>query len=187
MKVDATDIPGCFRLTSRLVEDERGFFLKTLHSTTMAQSGLRTDWREAYCTGSGRDVVRGMHFQMPPADHAKLVFCLEGEVLDVVLDLRHGSPTFGQSRGFRLSRAEAAGIYIPTGCAHGFLGLSDTSMLLYQVTSVHAPDRDAGVAWDSFGFDWGVPAPLLSPRDRSHPPLARFESPFRYDPDDSQR
>lgn len=187
MNVDGTDIPGLFRIGSRLVEDERGSFMKTLHASAMAAAGLRTDWKEAYCTASGRGVVRGMHFQTPPADHAKLVFCLTGAVLDVVLDLRHGSPTEGQCRSFHLSKAQGEGLYIPSGCAHGFLSLTDESLLLYQVTSVHSPDYDRGVAWDSFGFDWGVASPLLSPRDQSHPPLADFVTPFRFDPGAPQR
>ncbi|HEY0129935.1 MAG TPA: dTDP-4-dehydrorhamnose 3,5-epimerase family protein, partial [Allosphingosinicella sp.] len=166
--------------------DARGWFHKTFHVEAFADAGLRTDWREEYCSLSRRSVLRGMHFQVPPADHAKLVYCLAGEVLDVVVDLRAGSPTFGEHRAFTLTPEAGAGLYIPEGLAHGFLGLSAESLMYYKVTSVHAPDADRGIAWDSFGFDWPVDAPLLSDRDRGHPPLAEFHSPFRFGPAESR-
>jgi dTDP-4-dehydrorhamnose 3,5-epimerase len=182
VKIEATEIPGCFLMRAGRAQDARGSFVKTFHHDSFAAAGLRTDWREAYTSSSGSGVIRGMHFQLPPADHAKLVFCIAGQVLDVVVDLRRGSPTFGEHRAFRLDEADGAGVYIPTGCAHGFLSLSETSTMDYKVTSVHAPEQDSGIAYDSFGFDWPVDVPTLSDRDRRHPPLAGFETPFRFDP-----
>lgn len=182
MRIEETDLPGCFLVRSGRVADARGSFIKTFHAATFTSAGLRTDWRETYCSTSVRSVVRGMHFQLPPADHAKLVFCTAGQVLDVILDLRRGSPAFGQHRSFRLDEAAGVGVYIPSGCAHGFLSLSETSTMDYKVTSVHSPEQDAGVAWDSFRFKWPVAAPVLSERDGKHPPFGQFETPFRFDP-----
>jgi len=187
MEIEPTGIPGCHLLQARVLGDARGSFVKTVHTPRFEELGLRTDWREEYFTVSARGVVRGMHFQLPPAEHAKLVFCLTGEVLDVVLDLRCGSPTFGQAKGFTLSAENGRGLYLPVGCAHGFVSLSEASGMYYKVTSVHAPEQDAGIAWDSFGFDWPVSDPVLSDRDRRHPALADFESPFHFDPEQAAR
>lgn len=182
MDVEATDIPGCFVLQARRLHDVRGSFVKTFHAERFEELGLRTDWREEYFSTSVAGVVRGMHFQTPPADHAKMVFCLIGSVLDVVVDLRRGSPAFGRATGFELSAENGRGLYIPTGCAHGFVSTSAESGMYYKVTSVHSPDHDAGIAWDSIDFAWPVEAPLLSERDRRHPRLFQFETPFTFDP-----
>jgi dTDP-4-dehydrorhamnose 3,5-epimerase len=178
MDAEPTNIPGCYVLRTRLIGDDRGSFVKTFHAERFAELGLRTDWREDYFSVSTRHVIRGMHFQVPPADHAKMVFCLMGEVLDVVVDLRVGSPTYGRASGFALSADNGRGLYLPTGCAHGFLSRSEASGMYYKVTSVHSPAHDAGIAWDSIAFDWGLAHPLLSSRDRAHPKLADFDSPF---------
>jgi dTDP-4-dehydrorhamnose 3,5-epimerase len=182
MDIEATDIPGCYVLQAKVLGDPRGTFVKTFHAPRFDALGLRTDWREEYFSTSASGVVRGMHFQLPPADHAKMVFCLTGEVLDVVVDLRRGSPAYGQARGFTLSGANGRGLYLPTGCAHGFVSRAPDSGMYYKVTSVHSPDHDRGIAWDSIGFDWPVDAPSLSDRDHRHPRLADFDSPFLFDP-----
>jgi dTDP-4-dehydrorhamnose 3,5-epimerase len=181
MEFEELGLPGAFIVRPRVLTDARGSFVKTFHEPSFANRGLRTDWTEEFQSSSRRGVIRGMHFQTPPADHAKLVFCSAGSVLDVIVDLRCGSPTYGEHRSLTLHAEQGTGIYIPTGCAHGFLSLSDTSTMYYKVTSVHAPTCDAGIAWDGFGFVWPVEGPLLSERDRGHPPLAAFVSPFAYD------
>jgi dTDP-4-dehydrorhamnose 3,5-epimerase len=180
MTPEVTEIPGLFLMHSRVIGDARGSFLKLFHAPSFAEAGLRADWRESYHSSSAGGVIRGMHFQVPPADHAKLVFCLEGEVLDVVLDLRRGSPSEGRAACFTLSGDGGTGVYIPSGCAHGFLGVSERSTMLYMVTSAHSPEHDAGVAWNSFGFDWPVSEPILSDRDSRHPLLSDFVSPFTF-------
>lgn len=187
MDIEPTGIPGCYVLQARLLRDPRGSFVKTFHAPRFEELGLRTDWREEYFSASAAGVVRGMHFQLPPADHAKMVFCLTGAVLDVVVDLRRGSPAFGKAEGFTLSAENGRGLYLPTGCAHGFVSQADSSGMYYKVTSVHAPEQDAGIAWDSIGFNWPVEAPSLSDRDRRHPPLAAFDSPFVFDPSKAAR
>lgn len=181
MNIEPTDIPGCHIVQANVLRDTRGTFVKTFHSDRFEELGLRTDWREEYFSTSVRNVVRGMHFQNPPADHAKMVFCLVGEVLDVVVDLRVGSPTFGRSVGFTLSAENGRGLYLPSGCAHGFVSRTDLSGMYYKVTSVHSPEHDAGIAWDSIDFDWGVADPVLSPRDQAHPKLPDFQSPFMFE------
>ena len=181
MEIAHTDIPGCYLVQARVTRDERGSFTKTFHAPRFAELGLRTDWQEEYFSTSARGVVRGLHFQVPPADHAKLVFCLMGEVLDVAVDLRRGSPAYGRAFGVRLNAKNGRGLYLPSGCAHGFLSVSEMSGMYYKVTSVHSPEHDAGIAWNSIDFDWGVVDPLLSPRDRNHPALADFDTHFTFE------
>ncbi|WP_374945158.1 dTDP-4-dehydrorhamnose 3,5-epimerase [Sphingomonas sp.] len=182
MTFKETTIPGCTIVRQRIMADDRGRFAKLFQADAFAQAGLRIDWREEFHSRSRRDVVRGMHFQTPPADHAKLVVCLAGAVLDVVVDLRRGSPAFEQVSAIELSEANGIALYVPSGCAHGFVSLSDDSLMLYKVTSVHSPENDCGIAWDSLGFDWGVAHANLSERDRHHPRMVDFDTPFTFDP-----
>lgn len=180
MKLVETAIPGCYEVLCNSFQDKRGKFTKTFHQPEFEVCELRTDWKEEYYSVSARDVLRGMHFQTPPCDHAKLVYCLQGEVLDVVVDLRLGSPCFGQCQSFRLSPQKANSLYIPSGIAHGFLSLSENSVMQYKVTSIHSAEHDAGILWSSLDFEWPVDTPILSSRDEQHPRLDEFASPFHY-------
>jgi dTDP-4-dehydrorhamnose 3,5-epimerase len=122
-----------------------------------------------------------MHFQVPPHAHQKIVYCITGKVLDVILDLRTASPTFGQSAVFELSAENRHVLYLPVGIAHGFLSLEDDSCLVYKTDAVHSADCDRGIRWDSFGFEWpvipGIP-PSISDRDSQQPGFQDFTSPF---------
>jgi dTDP-4-dehydrorhamnose 3,5-epimerase len=133
---------------------------------------------ESFYSTSVEGAIRGMHLQMPPADGAKLVYVLSGSVIDVALDLRVGSPAFGKAVRFSLSPERPMAAYLPRGVAHGFVAISGPATLIYNVSSEYDPQLDTGVRWDSFGFDWGVQAPLLSTRDRGLRPFSDFESPF---------
>jgi dTDP-4-dehydrorhamnose 3,5-epimerase len=187
MHISGTDIPGCFRLNARVGSDARGSFVKSYEAGRYAQFGLRHDWREEIHTISNRGVLRGMHFQTPPAEHAKLLFCIAGAVIDVVVDLRRGSPTFGEHRAFELNAEEGDGLYIPSGLAHGFVCVAQSATLFYKMTGEYSPAHDAGIAWDSFGFDWPVQRPMLSARDQQHPRLAAYQSPFLFDASEPAR
>jgi dTDP-4-dehydrorhamnose 3,5-epimerase len=178
MEKQETGFAGCFELQGNIFEDKRGTFLKTYHDQLFEKKGLRTDWKEEYYSISSKDVIRGMHFQLPPADHAKLVYCLHGEVLDVVVDLRVDSLTYLKSCSFRLSPECGRSIYIPAGMAHGFLSLTEGSVMQYKVTSVYSSEHDAGLSWDSIGFEWPVDKPIVSDRDGQHLALSQFNSPF---------
>lgn len=169
-----TDIVGCNLIDAPRRGDDRGWFQKTYHHTDFGAAHLNTVWREEYFSLSDRGVIRGMHFQLPPHDHEKIVTCVTGAVTDVVLDLRADSPTRGHYVAVELTAARAVSIYIPRGCAHGFVSRESSSILFYKVATEYAPDSDRGIAWDSFGFDWQVENPVLSPRDQDHPALAAF-------------
>lgn len=174
-------ISGCFELQPRVFEDTRGHFVKVFHEQAFAERGLETDFVEEYYSVSHKNVIRGMHFQLPPMDHVKMVYCVEGEVLDVVVDLRVGSPTYGQFDLFKLSAAKANIIYIPKGIAHGFCALMEQVIMVYKVSTVYSPAHDAGLRWDSLGVPWPTTEAILSERDKSFPEFTKFVSPFHYE------
>ncbi len=176
--IERCRIPGLRRLRPRIAADARGRFVKIMHAEFFAAHGMRTDFREQYYSTSTEGVLRGFHFQVPPAAHAKLVTCLAGRVMDVVVDLRRGSAEFGKHEIFDLAEDSGDILYIPVGCAHGFLTLSATATLLYDVTSVYAPEYDRGIRWDSLDVAWPTLAPILSPRDAGFAGFAEFDSPF---------
>ncbi len=177
---EGTAIPGLVVIRPQVSRDARGTFAKTFVAAEFAAQGLATTFIEEYHTASMRGSVRGMHFQLPPHDHDKTVFCTSGAAFDVVLDLRVGSPTFGVAQTFELSGPCGQGLYIPTGCAHGFCALSDDTVMTYSVTTLYSPDSDAGVLWSSAPVKWPCVDPIVSERDGLFPALADFQSPFTF-------
>lgn len=178
MNVTSADMPGVYEIHPDHRKDSRGCFVKTFHKHLFAAHGLEVNWAEQYYSVSRKGVLRGLHFQLPPHDHAKMVYCVRGSVFDVVVDLRRGSPTYGKHVTFELSPDDANLVYIPHGCAHGFQVMSKEAILVYNVTTVYAAEHDAGIRWDSARVEWPLPNPILSPRDRSLPGLSEFKSPF---------
>lgn len=173
------DILGGVKLvTLKAFSDHRGMFVKSFHETLLRDAGISFELKEEFYSTSHKNVLRGMHFQAPPHDHAKIVMCLSGEVTDVVLDLRKSSAHFGKSAGVRLTSAKTQFLYIPKGFAHGFLSLADHSMLIYKTDAVYAPEFDRGILWNSCGFSWQAEEPVLSNRDNSFPSFLNFQSPF---------
>jgi dTDP-4-dehydrorhamnose 3,5-epimerase len=178
MELIPTPLEGCYQVSPFFAQDERGTFVKTFHAKKFSALGLPIDWREEYYSSSRKGVIRGMHFQTPPHEHEKLVYCMQGQVLDVVMDMRKASPTYGKHFSVKLDAARGHGLMIPKGMAHGFLALTEDVLMAYKVTTVYAPENDAGIRWDSFGFDWGVDQPIVSSRDCAHPKFSEFNSPF---------
>lgn len=178
----STRLPGCFQITPAKTEDARGVFIKTFHLDDFIDAPFIVPFQEEYVTTSRRGVMRGLHFQVPPCHLDKLVLCVHGTVLDAVVDLRVGSPTYG-NHFLREMRGDSGDmLFIPAGCAHGFYALTDTAILVYKVSKVYSPECDAGVHWASAGIDWPDKSPLVSDRDRCLPSLADFQSPFSYEP-----
>ena len=159
----------------------RGRFVKIFHEPSYTALGLETNFAEEYYSVSHKNVIRGLHFQVPPMDHVKMVYCLEGHALDVVLDLRVGSPTYGQFEVFELNSSNSNSIYIPKGMAHGFCALSENTIMVYKVSTVYSPAHDAGILWNSADIPWPTSDAVLSERDQSFPTLAQFKSPFCYE------
>lgn len=181
MKVLKTNLEGLFLIQSNVFKDQRGIFVKTFHKEIFKENGLETDFRESFFSISKKNVIRGMHFQLPPDEHVKLVYCVYGKVLDVVVDIRNNSPTYGESFSVELTEDNGNILYIPKGFAHGFKSLMDNSVVVYMTTKEYSPENDTGIRWDSFGFNWQVDNPVLSERDKKFLPLLEFRSPFVYD------
>ena len=135
MKLESTDLEGVFLVHPIVRPDERGSFVKTFQASVFEEAGLQTNFPEHFFSESKKGVVRGLHFQTPPAAQDKLVFCPAGEVMDVVVDVRAGSPTYGQHVSFRLSSEDWTAAYIPVGFAHGFVALSEAAVMAYLVSA----------------------------------------------------
>lgn len=161
----------------RKIEDQRGCFVKTYHKAMCTELGVNLDIREEFYSISHKNVLRGMHFQLPPYAHEKLVYCTQGAVRDVLLDIRRGD-SYGRVASVQLSRENGHLIFIPKGVAHGFVTLSKESLMLYKTSVEHMPELDCGIRWDTFGFDWGTHQPIISIRDQQHILFSDFTSPF---------
>ena len=177
MQADPTDVRGCVVLRLEPHEDARGGFLKLFRRDEFAELGLDPTVAEVFWSTSRRGVVRGLHFQAPPHDHAKTVAVVSGAIYDVVVDLRLASPTYGRSVAFTLEAGDGRALHVPTGCAHGFQALTDDATVLYLVGTEHAPSHDAGIRWDSVE-GWPISPAVVSDRDAAFPALSDFTSPF---------
>ncbi|MEG0602868.1 MAG: dTDP-4-dehydrorhamnose 3,5-epimerase, partial [Mucinivorans sp.] len=170
-----TDIEGLCVIENFSADDIRGTFVKDFQADEFASAGLEVDFREIYYSSSKKGVVRGMHFQTPPSDHTKLVHVIQGSILDVVVDLRHGSPTVGQYRTFELNDQNHLSLYVSRGLAHGFLALSDQTIVSYKVTTTYNPACDKGLRYNSFGFEWPATGEIIiSERDKNFPSLEQI-------------
>jgi dTDP-4-dehydrorhamnose 3,5-epimerase len=178
MEIIETKLNGVYIIDNLQFEDNRGVFCKTYHEDFFVKNELCSNFKESYYSTSQANVIRGMHFQSPPYDHEKLVYVPNGEILDVVLDLRKKSKTFGEHISVNLSEENRRSIYIPKGLAHGFKSLKDNTITVYNVATVYNSDYDTGIRWDSFGMDWKVENPIISKRDQKFIEFNEFESPF---------
>ncbi len=172
---------GCRALVPRVYRDSRGLFAKTFHRDWFAEHGMATNFVEEYFSISGKGVLRGLHFQLPPHDHAKLVYCVQGSILDAVVDLRIGSATYGGHALFSLVAEEGPVVYVPPGFAHGFYVTAEAATVVYNVTTTYRQEFDSGIHWNSAGIAWPTDRPILSTRDSGFAPLSEFLSPFRFE------
>jgi dTDP-4-dehydrorhamnose 3,5-epimerase len=179
-EIQKCKLPGVNILIPIVREDPRGIFVKTFHADFFSAHGLAVDFREFYYSVSIKGVIRGLHFQSPPADHEKLVTCVSGKILDVVVDLRIGSPFYGHHETIDLSAANAECLYLPKGVAHGFYVYSESATMLYYVTTPYDPKLDSGIRWNSLGIPWPEASPIISDRDQSLIPFQDFVSPFHF-------
>lgn len=173
MKFVETRLPGCVVIEPAVFGDARGFFYEGYNAAKFKEAGLDLNFVQSNVSRSARGVLRGLHYQWPNPQ-GKLVSVLEGEVYDVGVDIRRGSPTFGQWAGVILSAENKRHFYVPEGFAHGFVVLSDYATFCYQCTALYDGKADAGVRWNDgdIGVDWPVSAPLLSEKDMKAPFLA---------------
>jgi dTDP-4-dehydrorhamnose 3,5-epimerase len=172
-----TGIKELHEIQPRIIQDERGSFVKTFHHGDFLNRGIDFNPREEFFSISFKGTLRGMHFQIPPADHSKLVYCLMGEVVDVVVDLRKGS-SYGRVYATQLDSISRKMLLIPKGCAHGFLTLSDSAMMSYVTDREYDPCLDSGIFWNSIDYQWPEKPSIISSRDSSHIALSELNSPF---------
>lgn len=173
MKVIETPLPGCVMIEPRVFGDERGFFFESFNNDRLAEHGLSPAFVQGNVSSSTRGVLRGLHYQWPKPQ-GKYVSVVEGEVWDVAVDIRQGSPTFGQWTAVVLSAGNKRHFWIPEGFAHGFVTLSERAVFTYLCTATYDAQADAGIRWDdpALGIDWPVRDPLLSPKDAAAPLLS---------------
>jgi dTDP-4-dehydrorhamnose 3,5-epimerase len=177
-------IPGLILIKARRFRDDRGFFLETYKQSAFAAQGIDVSFVQDNYSHSVHRVLRGLHYQKLPQAQGKLVQVLRGEVFDVAVDIRVGSPTYGQWAGMHLSGERFQLLYIPVGFAHGFCVLSDEADFLYKVSADYAPELDAGIVWNDpdIGVEWPIADPIVSPKDARLPSLREAEVSFTYGP-----
>ncbi|MBB6486730.1 dTDP-4-dehydrorhamnose 3,5-epimerase [Rhizobium lusitanum] len=180
MKAIDTAIPDVKLIEPAVFSDDRGFFFESFSKAKFDTAiGRSADFVQDNHSRSGRGVLRGLHYQLPPHAQAKLVRVVVGEVYDVAVDIRKSSPTFGQWVGVLLSAENKRQLWIPEGFAHGFLTLSDNAEFLYKTTNYYSPESDRGIRWNDpqIAIDWGANEALtLSPKDQRQPLLADAET-----------
>jgi dTDP-4-dehydrorhamnose 3,5-epimerase len=166
MQITQTKLPGVLIIEPRVFPDGRGFFFETYSHKRYSEYGISNEFIQDNLSYSIKDTLRGLHYQYPHSQ-AKLVQVLSGEVLDVAVDIRNGSPTFGQWAGVLLSSDNRKQLFIPKGFAHGFCVLSDSALFTYKCDDYYAPDCEKGILWSDpdIGIEWAVTTPLLSEKD----------------------
>jgi dTDP-4-dehydrorhamnose 3,5-epimerase len=176
MKVIDTEIPGVKVIEPNVFRDARGWFQETFSASRYAAVGIVGPFVQDNMSRSGMGTLRGLHFQYPHAQ-GKLVWVVEGRVLDVAVDVRVGSPTFGRSFAIELSGDNHLQVWIPPGLAHGFCVTSELAIFAYKCTDEYHPECELGVAWDDpdLGIRWPVVDPVLSAKDRAHPRLREID------------
>ena len=184
MKVIKTAIEGPVIIEPKVFGDSRGYFFESFSQRDFQAQVQNINFVQDNESMSVYGVMRGLHFQRPPYAQSKLVRCVKGKVLDVVVDIRKGSPTYGQHVAVELSEENHRQMFIPRGFAHGFAVLSETAVFQYKCDNFYAPEADGGISIqdDSLGIEWGIPAEdvVLSGKDMNHPLLKDFDSPFNY-------
>ena len=183
MQTEQTALPGVMIVTPARFGDARGWFSETWNATRMAEAGLDLAFvQDNHSFSAQKGTLRGLHYQRPPHAQDKLVRCTRGAILDVAVDIRKGSPTYGKWLGVTLSAENGRQLLIPKGFLHGFVTLTDNCEVQYKCTDLYAPDCDGAIRWDDpmIGIDWQLAGatPVLSAKDAAAPLLADFDSPF---------
>ena len=182
MKFSKTDINGVVLIEPSVIKDQRGYFLESFNIMEFEKEIGKVAFVQENESKSLKGVLRGLHFQNPPFAQAKLVRCIEGKVLDVALDIRKGSPTYGLYHSVILSSENKKQLFLPKGFAHGFLVLSDTAVFSYKVDNFYAPEYDGGIRWNDkeLNIQWDLCESdvLVSKKDIQLPFFSQFESPF---------
>jgi len=185
MEIEHTPLEGVVLLTPKRFGDDRGFFCESWNAARMEEAGLGLDFvQDNHSLSQAKGTLRGLHFQSPPHAQAKLVRCGRGSLWDVAVDIRRGSPTFGQWFGAELSFENGKQLLIPAGFLHAFVTLEDNTEVIYKCSDYYAPECDGAVIWNDpdLAIDWPLDGePVLSAKDAAAPTMAAFDSPFTYE------
>ncbi len=179
-KVRESFIPGCFEIIFTPFNDKRGSFVKTFHHEIFKEFHVDVNVAEEFFTYSKKNVFRGLHFQIPPMELSKIIYCVSGSVKDYVVDLRTGSPTYGKWCSFNLDEEKPLALFIPPGLAHGFYVNSNHSIMQYRVSKIYDPEHDKGISYTTFDFAKDIVDPILSEKDSRLITIDQFESPFKF-------
>ena len=178
MKQTETEIAGVFILEPTVFKDHRGTFVKTFNKDAFEKMDLGVTIEECFYSVSQKNVVRGMHFHLPPKDHIKIIGVSSGSVTDTILDLRKNSTTYGKHITVELSQSNGKMVYIPKGCTHGFITHEDNTCTFYLQSGQFSKEHDAGIRVDSFDLSITLNEYIVSEKDLTLPPFAKFNSPF---------
>lgn len=178
MEIINTSFEGLKIIKTKYLNDSRGIFNKVYNKDFFKKNNLNYNFEEFFYSESQKNVIRGMHFQIPPYEHEKIVFVAKGKIMDVVIDLRKKSKTYGKYYNIELSFQEGKCIYIPKGFAHGFKSIENNTIVCYLTTSMYKEDCDSGINIFGFGYNWDSKNPIISNRDSSFCGFKEFKSPF---------
>ncbi len=181
-KFQRLEIPDVILIEPNIYEDERGFFVETYKFSEFSGFGIKEQFVQENHSKSVRSVLRGLHYQKIPMAQGKLIKAINGEVFDVAVDIRKGSPTYGRWISVVLSAENKRMLYVPVGFAHGFCVLSETAEVLYKVTEEYSPENDTGIIWNDpdIAISWPIQHPIVSKKDMAHPRLKEIDTSFVY-------
>lgn len=182
MKITKTKIEDLIIVEPQVFEDNRGYFLESFNENVWKETlGFVPNFVQDNESMSAKSVLRGIHFQLPPNEQGKLVRVIRGSVLDVAVDLRKNSPTYGKHEKVILSGKNKRQFYVPAGFGHGFLTLEDKTIFSYKCTEFYNPEKEAGILWndEDLNIEWGVNNPIISDKDRNQQKFNNFVSPFK--------
>lgn len=182
VRVQPTEIPEVLAFATGLIRDARGFFSELYSRQTFSEQGFTAEFVQDNCSLSGYGVLRGMHYQIEPNGMGKLIQVIQGSIFDVAVDIRRGSPTFGQWVGQVLSAENRVALWVPVGFAHGFLSLEDDTLVFYKCTTIHAPQAERAFRYNdpAVGIDWPFEPKLVSRKDAEAPLLAEADYNFEW-------
>jgi dTDP-4-dehydrorhamnose 3,5-epimerase len=182
MEIENFEIPNIVLIKPSVFEDSRGYFFESYNKNKFLEAGITDDFVQSNQSLSQKGVLRGLHFQMPPFAQSKLVRVIKGEVLDIAVDIRKNSPTYGKHISVILSEENKNILYVPEGFAHGFLTLKDDTIFSYKCGNVYNKEAERGIMWNDsqLNIDWKIAEPLLSPKDMVNVSFKDFESPFNF-------
>ena len=185
MNIIETKIPGLKIIEPKVFGDERGYFLESYNANAFSEAGLETTYLQDNESRSGKGVLRGLHFQEPPYAQGKLVRVVRGAMLDVSVDIRIGSPTYGHWEAVELSEHNKRMLWVPPGFAHGVATLEDDTILVYKCTNVYNKASENSIRWNDpeLNIDWGIIDPVISDKDKTAPMFNQLKSPFKYQED----